>query len=256
MARPLAKNNLPEPPLAGEYSLLLWPPSAEVSTVDQRFPKGVGHGRLHISEDRKVSLTATLPLGPGIRWNGTLDDTNSIQVMANTARGRGSVAGEIRLEQRGGDWVCNGELLWTRPADSERLRFPGGFEILLRVEGSRFDRNKERATNCTLTLSRGGIGSPITVALKSLVEVTELDSGETHRSYSLEVTGENPHRVAINADPETGVFRGSFRHPKTRVRVPFAGRILGNLSGAGSFVSGRTSGSVTIEASRWTSNRL
>src|SRR4029434_11124808 len=52
VARPLAQNNLPELPLAGEYSLLLWPPSGEASTEDRRFPKGVGHGRLHISENR------------------------------------------------------------------------------------------------------------------------------------------------------------------------------------------------------------
>src|SRR4030095_13492838 len=117
------------------------------------FPKGVGHGRLHISDNREVSLTATLPLGSGIFWKGTLDETNSVHVTANAARGRGSVAGDIRLEQRGSDWVCKGELLWTQPAESERLRVPAGFEIPLRVEGSRFDRNKERATNCILTLS-------------------------------------------------------------------------------------------------------
>src|SRR4030095_14438940 len=78
-------------------------------------------------------------------------------------------------------------------------------------------------------------------------EVTTLNGGETQRSYSLEATDNNPHRVAINADTETGVFRGSFRHPKTRVRVPFAGRLLGDLSGAGSFLSGRGCGSVTID---------
>ena len=77
--------------------------------------------------------------------------------------------------------------------------------------------------------------------------MTILNENESQHSYSLEVTGSNPHRVTINADPETGVFRGSFRHPKTRVRVPFAGRLLGDLSGAGSFVSGRGCGSVTIE---------
>ena len=240
VARLLVENHQLEPlsPPAGEYSLLLWPPSEE----DQRFPKGVGHGRMHISANREVSLTATLPFGQSIRWDGTLDGTNSIHVTAHAPGRQQSVAGDVRLEQRGGDWVCKGELVWTRLVDSERFRFPDGFENPLRVEGSRFDRNRARATNCTLSLSHGGLGSPITVALK-----TVLNGGEMQPGYSLEVTGKNLHRVTINADPETGVFRGSFRHPKTRVRVPFAGRLLGDLSGAGSFVSGRGCGAVTIE---------
>src|SRR4030095_9486729 len=92
VAWPLVKDILPEAPPAGEYSLLLWPPSDEDSTVDRRFPKGVGHGRLHISDNREVSLTATLPVGRGIHWNGTLDEANSIHVTADVARGDGSVA--------------------------------------------------------------------------------------------------------------------------------------------------------------------
>lgn len=246
VAQLLADQDLVEPALAGEFSLLLWPPPSDDSTENRRFPNGVGHGSLRISASREVTLTAALSLGGAIRWTGTLDETNTIHVSAK-APGAGAVTGEIQFAPLRGDWVCQGELVWNRPASSERFRFPQGFEIPLGVEGSRFDRNKDRRTHSTLILSRGGLELPIAVELTSAYKSTAVADLELQRTYSLKVTGRNPHRVVLSANPKTGVIRGSFRHPKTGVRIPFGGKLLGDLSGAGSFTYRRASGAFVIE---------
>jgi hypothetical protein len=253
IARPLPEPPAAEPqPLAGSYTLLLRPPEASTEPEAKPAPAGVGHGQVHLSADGSAALDVILPLGVPLRWRGMLaaDDTLSIDAPIRKAQGGGSVTGTLKVTSTGARSLVNGTLNWRRPPLAKAARYPRGFEIALNVEGERHRTARLRSGSYLLSLVGGSLREPITVpVIAADTQTLSATEGAVDgvAGTSLQIAGANSHHVTIYLDPVTGVFRGTFRYPRTRSRVPFAGRMLtGAHHGAGAFTFFGKSGAVSI----------
>jgi PKD repeat protein len=217
-------------PFAGDFSILLEPPTTDDPTV----PQGFGYGTL--------SVTA---MGRG-RLRGVLSDGTKISIMAPVSKLGTWPLYETLYKKHGAaiGWVTfttndtlDATVDWFRPPLPPSPLYPAGFTTHVTLIGKPYVPPSHGSTSGTgnyqITLGGGNLQSDI------------VKSAFLYNIGSVVIMSANPENVQMKVDPVTGQFSGSFVHPLLNKTVKFTGLLPEFRStGAGYFLGLTESGFV------------
>lgn len=224
-------------PEAGRYTLTM---TGEAKDAALYF--GDGFGTLVVDEKGVIRFEGLLGDGAAIEQKAHVSPTGVWSLYVPLYRDAGCVVGWIRFKDRPfGDLF--GQLTWIRPPGASDPKLAGGFTAKLSVIGSRYAPPPR--------------GKPILSADSGILALRGDGFGEKTFINTISIEGNNrvlfpdqtPLKCKLRLNGSTGLFSGSFIHPKTGKTASIQGALLQKQrTGAGFFRGPNRTGAVAISS--------
>lgn len=217
-------------PFAGNFSIMLDPPTADDPTI----PRGFGYGILNVKATGRGRLLGALADGTKIRILAPVSKHGTWPLYEALYKKQGA---SIAWTTFTSNTTLSATVDWFRPSLLSSSFYPAGFTTNVTLIGKRYvppsESNTSVAGNCQITLGGGNLGSDI------------VKSAYLYDVGNVVIVSPNPEKLQMKIDPSTGQFSGSFIHPALHKTVKFKGSILQfGDAGAGFFLGTTESGSV------------
>jgi hypothetical protein len=229
-------------PESGKYTALIEVPADAVPANPQDTPSGAGWATFVISNLGAVRATGRLADNTPVIITSTLDPTGHFVISNPLYAGlKGSLSGEIALQDTPGVSDGNGTLVWNKPAQKAPGFYSKGINTTVSIRLSRFQDLKRNvaapAISAITTLSEGELpdATPIqhNISLRGGTILTVLDPTKDSLRLSLA--------------PTTGTLSGTFVHPADRRTRTIRGVLYQKTGSAGGFFPGqKTTGNFEI----------
>jgi hypothetical protein len=211
-----------------------------------QYPQGYGSGVLRIAKTGRVRIAAWLPDGVKFGYGNDLSKTNAWPLYFGLRNGY-AIGGMVTFRDIQSENDVDGlNLAWFRP-NAGRSYYPHGWPDGLTTDlvGSKYNQPARGAYIFDNMQPANGAGNAI-VALHDGGLPIDLEQPINILPGHVRAIAPNSSKVQFRINPHTGLFQGSFQHPKagdTKVR----GAVLQKQSrGAGSFRTNTEAGGVVV----------
>ncbi|MCB1063218.1 MAG: choice-of-anchor D domain-containing protein [Verrucomicrobiae bacterium] len=219
-------------PWAGRYTLLLPPPETPVANE----PEGTGWATISVSKSGSIRSIGQLGDATNFSTNGFVASNGDWFLHSLLYRGtpRGQIGGWLRFRAIPGVSDLNGDLKWTKLADSRERRFPQGFVRDQPAIGSIF-QSPARGSR-TLT----ELADQLRNARLSLIE-TNLPHGGVEPVINWlandRITYHGPETLRASVNRTTGRLAGRYVDRDSGLSLPFGGVVFQRQGIAGGCVT-------------------
>lgn len=226
-------------PQAGYYTFAI---EADADAISGGAPAGFGIGSVTIKPTGQLTFLGTAGDGTKLSGGTYVSKQGEAGLYAPLYANRGAIAGPIGFREIMDTSDFDGKLDWFRP-ELPPDTTTSVFSEEVGIGGSRYVKPRSgrviplanAVANGELSANSGGLSAPLVLPLT------------VNSKNVVAAPFATPEKLTMTIVPNTGLFRGTFSHPATSKVTNFSGAFLTKQRiGAGFFLSGANSGSVTF----------
>ena len=217
--------------LAGRYTVSF---PADRANSDPGVPKGDGYGVMLVDKKGRATLAGTLADGTAFSRGGWIAENGRLPFYAPLYRSRGALSGVVTFSDAPLSDLA-GPLRWTKPRRARDAWFPQGFDTTLESAGARYTPPaagqpvlavSSANPNAQLVLNAGDFdGEIVQPALLTIGNVVSISTPA--------IPG-----LAVSINANSGILKGTFKHPATGALTKFRGVILQKQNACAGFFLG------------------